>query len=203
MAIGSYPNQRPTGRKGKAKIRLKPKLITPNQPPTGDKGKSSLKKDFVKVKPAIYQFDALSEIMLAGRMHGVPEVVASWGWVDVNELAEITDTTPKLLFRRYYEAEDRWTKKYHKKFCNGLYSGIIFLTCRKDRESLPQLVWSHDTSCGCYSESDSNLAYNTDEGKNIHVLDNLFKDNVYVPAGWALAVLKKQKIRKGEETRHA
>lgn len=130
-----------------------------------------------KVKPAIYSFS--SEDMVTWQM---VELIGefkelTWGWVDINELAEIIGLPAENLLFVYFEIKSgKVFHPYHRK----LYGKL----------ALSLAVNWHTDYLGyryeiMYFKKD--ILFSDSDHK---VCKQILEKDVFVPAGWALAVLE-------------
>lgn len=114
----------------------------------------------IKIKPAIY--------VLSG---------CSWGWVNLKELAEVCEMTPKRVLKNFFGLSkdiDILAMIVYGNFVNVTIDGEIL----QDRKSLPFLV------SALISDE-----WRPDNIKFHFRKVNKYAQNIFVPAGWAQDVL--------------
>lgn len=155
----------------------------PNQPPTGGKGEALLKPK--KTKPAIYTFN--NECLVAHQRVQQPGDFkeSTWGWVDLKELAEITGRhSENLLFNYWYVKDGTIFRPYHHQVRRDLGDLGLALALAIEK--------NEDPHKGLYEivYFDFVTLFRHGRGHRSNC-QKLLDKNLFVPAGWALAVIKK------------
>lgn len=145
-----------------------------------------------KVKPAVYQLAAIDP----------PSRITGWGWAELAEVAEMVGCTPRDLLSKHWEFKDPESSQD---------------PVRRSKESLHLLVelqvdplmvqhieidlWPpsvRDLSCRLHSLSHGGKWV----VRQVPFLDYLSTRRVFVPTGWALAVIKKVAEGEAGQLRH-
>lgn len=129
-----------------------------------------------KVKPAIYEFSN-NDLVVWQRAPRGEFKEATWGWVDLKELAEIIDMSADFLLYFAFEITNgKLLHPYHRKLYGQPALALAVNWHRKDIDNLYEIIYFKKETI-----------FNDD--KHTVCRQFLTKD-IFVPAGWALAVLE-------------
>lgn len=136
-----------------------------------------------KVKPAIYEFSN-DDLIVWQRAPKGEFKEASWGWVDIKELAEIIGLPAEILLDLYW----------------GVMRGKIFSPYHRKILNEPALVLAiNQPQFGNFYEImyfNKAVLFNFGDRYHRNVCEKFLTKDVFVPAGWALAIIEEVNARK-------